>query len=106
MQQGNLSPDDKLFKELHVPCTLKPVTILTDSQTALDISENPVNYHHAKPIDIRYHAVRYYIRDEKIEIDYIPPNYQPADIFTKALGPSKTSRILSNDRFTQQLRSI
>ena len=70
----------------------KPVTILTDSQTALDISENPANYRQAKHIDIRYHAVRHYIRDGKIEIDYIPSNYQPADIFTKALGHLKHQR--------------
>src|SRR5271170_3312679 len=36
-----------------------------------------------------YHAVRHYIHDGKIEVDYIPSNYQPADLFTKALGPSK-----------------
>ena len=64
-------------------------TIQSDSQTALDISENPANYRRAKHIDICYHAVRHYIHDGKIEVDYIPSNYQPADLFTKALGPSK-----------------
>src|SRR5438045_5819713 len=82
----------QLFEELRIPSASKPVTILTDSQTALDISENPANYRQAKHIDIRYHAVRHYIRDRKIEIDYIPSNYQSADIFTKALGPSKHHR--------------
>ena len=70
----------------------KPVTILTDSQTALNISENPTNYRQAKHIDIRYHAVRHYIHDRKIEVDYIPSDYQPADIFTKALGHQKHHR--------------
>ena len=39
-------------------------TILLDSQTALDISENPANYRRAKHIDICYHAVRHYIHVE------------------------------------------
>jgi hypothetical protein len=83
----------QLFEELHIPSASKPVTILTDSQTALDISENSANYRQAKHIDIRYHAVRHYIHDGKIEIDYIPSNYQPADIFTKALGHVKHLRL-------------
>ncbi len=82
----------QLFEELHIPSASKPVTILTDSQTALDISENPANYHQAKHINISYHAVRHYIHDRKIEIDYIPSNYQPTDIFTKALGHPKHHR--------------
>jgi hypothetical protein len=83
----------QLFEELRIPSASKPVTILTDSQTALDISENSANYRQAKHIDIRYHAVRHYIHDGKIEIDYIPSNYQPADIFTKALGHVKHLRL-------------
>jgi hypothetical protein len=82
----------QLFEELRIPSASRPVTILTDSQSALDISENPSNYRQAKHIDIRYHAVRHYIRDRKIEIDYIPSNYQPADIFTKALAHTKHHR--------------
>ena len=79
----------QLFEELCIPSASKPVTILTDSQTTLNISENPANYYH---INIRCHAVRHYIRERKIEIGYIPSNYQPADIFTKVLGPSKHHR--------------
>jgi len=66
----------QLFEELRLPSASKPVTILTDSQTALDISENPANYRQAKHIDIRYHTVGHYIHERKIEIDHIPSNYQ------------------------------
>jgi hypothetical protein len=82
----------QLFEELRIPSAQKPITILTDSQTALDISDNPAKYRQAKHIDVRYHAVRHYIHDGKIEVDYIPSNYQPADIFTKALSPTKHQR--------------
>ncbi|TMC17118.1 MAG: hypothetical protein E6J34_19075 [Chloroflexi bacterium] len=79
----------QFFHELRLPSGEKPVTLLSDSQSALDISENPAKYRQAKHIDIRYHAIRHYIHDGKIEVDYIPSESQPADLFTKALGPTK-----------------
>ena len=82
----------QLFQELGMPSASRPITILIDNQTALDISDNSAKYRQAKHIDIRYHAVRHYVQDGKIEVDYIPSNYQPADILTKALGPSKHRR--------------
>ena len=69
-------PRLQLFEELHILSASKPVIILINSQIVLDISENPVNYHQAKHIDIHYHAVRHYIHERKIEIDYILSNYQ------------------------------
>jgi hypothetical protein len=82
----------QFFGELQMPSGEKPITILSDSQSALDISENPARYRQAKHIDIRYHAIQHYIRDLKIEVDYIPSAYQPADLFTKALGATKHQR--------------
>jgi hypothetical protein len=82
----------QFFCELQMPSGAKPITILSDSQSALDISENPARYRQAKHIDIRYHAIRHYIHDLKIEVDYIPSAYQPADLFTKALGATKHQR--------------
>ena len=82
----------QLFCELQIPSGLKPITILSDSQSALDISENPARYRQAKHIDVRYHAIRHYIHDLKIEVDYSPSEHQPADLFTKALGPTKHQR--------------
>jgi hypothetical protein len=72
-----------------MPSGQKPVTLLSDSQSALDISENLAKYRRAKHIDIPYHAIRHYIHDRKIEVDCIPSEQQPADLFTKALGPTK-----------------
>ena len=82
----------QLFEELHIPSASKSVIILINNQTAFNISENPANYRQAKHIDIHYHIVRHYIRDRKIEIDYIPSNYQLADIFIKALENPKHLR--------------
>ena len=68
--------------------------ILSDNQSALEIAENPANYRKAKHIDIRYHAIRHYLRNDLITVDYVPTNAQAADIFTKALGPLKHHQCL------------
>jgi hypothetical protein len=82
----------QFFQELQIPSAIRPIPLLTDSQTALDISDNPTKYRQAKHIDVRYHAVRHYIHDGKIQIDYIPSEHQPADLFTKALETTKHQR--------------
>ena len=79
----------QFFQELSVQSSSKPITILSDSQSALEIAENPAKYRYAKHIDIKYHAIQHYIQNNKIEIDYIPTQAQPADVLTKALQPIK-----------------
>ena len=79
----------QFFRELQIPSAIRPVPLLTDSQTVLEISDNPAKYRQAKHIDVRYHSVHHYIHDSKIQIDYIPSAYQPVDLFTKALETTK-----------------
>ena len=76
-------------QELKIPSFSSPITILSEHQFALEIAENLANYRRAKHIDIQYHAIRHYLRNGEITVDYIPSNAQAADIFTKALGPLK-----------------
>jgi len=76
-------------QELRVPSSSTPITILSDNQSALEIAENPANYRRAKHIDIHYHTIRHYLRNDLITVDYIPSNAQAADILMKALGPLK-----------------
>src|SRR5947207_13552790 len=82
----------QLFEELHIFSISKSVIILINNQTAFNISENPANYRQAKHIDIHYHAIKHYIHDQKIEIDYISFNYQFIDIFIKIFEYSKHLR--------------
>jgi len=77
----------QLFNELKVK--LPPPLILCDNQGALDISENATNYQRAKHIDIRYHFIRHALQNDKITLDYIPSQENPADVLTKALTPQK-----------------
>jgi hypothetical protein len=57
-----------------------------DNQTTLDIAENLSNYRNAKHMDIRYHTVRNYIQQGKIDVHYILTERQTADILTKSIG--------------------
>ena len=59
----------QLFCELHIPSYQQPVTILSDSQSALNITENPAKYRQAKHIDVWYHAIRHYIHNHNINVD-------------------------------------
>ena len=76
-------------QELKIPSFSSPITILSDNQSAFEIAENSANYRQAKHIDIRYHAISHYVRNDLLTVDYIPSNAQAADIFTKVLGPLK-----------------
>ena len=48
-----------------------------------------INHRKAKYIDIKYHAIRHYIQEEKVVVNHIPSSENIADLFTKALGPQK-----------------
>jgi transposase InsO family protein len=83
----------QFFQELSIPST--PILILADSETALDIANGTaVNHRKAKHIDIKYHAIRHYIQEEKVVVNHIPSSENIADLFTKALGPQKHQRLV------------
>jgi hypothetical protein len=43
-------------------------------------------YQRSKHIDTRYHYIRDILQKGEIQVDYVPSEENPADIFTKALG--------------------
>jgi hypothetical protein len=65
-----------------------------DNKGAGHMAENMVNNKRTKHIDIRYHFVRHYIRDKKVELFHVPTHLNVSDILTKAL-PVQTFRKLS-----------
>ena len=50
-------------------------------------------------IHVRYHAVRHYIHDGKIQIDYISSAHQPADLFTTALETKHSNKLIEHSFF-------
>ena len=78
----------QFFQELGFPS--EPILILADSQTAIDIVDGmAVNHRKVKHIDIKYHAIRHYIQEERVMVNHIPSSENIVDLYTKALGPQK-----------------
>ena len=64
----------------------QPTRIFSDSQSAIAISKDDVNHNRTKHIDIRHHFIRQAVKENQIELKWIPTENQEADILTKPLG--------------------
>jgi hypothetical protein len=63
-----------------------PIPINGDNQGSIFIGQNPVTEGRTKHIDIRYHAIRDYIEEGKIELFFLRTNENPTDMLTKNLS--------------------
>ena len=60
----------QFFQIWGIPSTL--ILILSDSETALELANGTdVNHQKAKHIDIRYHTIRHFIQEEKVQVNHI-----------------------------------
>jgi len=66
-----------------------PITIHTDSQSAMAIATNPVQHQHTKHIDVRYHFAREAIMNGIVILKYLQTEHMIADVLTKALPREK-----------------
>ncbi|XP_069150994.1 uncharacterized mitochondrial protein AtMg00810-like [Solanum lycopersicum] len=83
-----------LFQELEVDISL-PVSVHSDSTSALQIAANPVFHERTKHIDIDCHFIREKIKDGMLITVYLPSSEQPADMLTKALGKGHHRYLMS-----------
>ena len=64
------------------------VVVCEDNEAAIKISKNPQDHKRTKHIQVRYHYIRDQIYNGEFHLEYVPTEYQLADIFTKGLyGP-------------------
>ena len=70
---------------------VKPVTILTDSQSALQLIVNPVFHDKTKHIQGRMHFVREHVQARVVTFKKVETARNPADLLTKAVPAQKTS---------------
>jgi hypothetical protein len=75
---------------------LRKVPLLCDNESAIRMTDNPVEHNHTKHIDIWYHFLRDNQQKGDIEIAYVSTHNQLADIFTKPLD-EKTFNKLRNE---------
>jgi len=69
--------------------------LLTDSELALKLANNPEFYKRSKYIDIIYHFIREAIIDKKANLIYISTKNQLANGFTKGLDNIKHKAFIS-----------
>ena len=63
-----------------------PITLFSDSTSAISMSVNPVHRERTKHIDVKAHYVREQVSDGKLALKYVHTSVQAADTFTKSLG--------------------
>lgn len=83
-----------LLKELGVDIKV-PVSLFSDSKSALQIASNPVFHERIKHIDIDRHFTREKIQEGLIVTAYLPTTEQPVDLFTKGLGSALHTHLMS-----------
>uniref|UniRef100_A0A8I7BEB6 Integrase catalytic domain-containing protein n=1 Tax=Hordeum vulgare subsp. vulgare TaxID=112509 RepID=A0A8I7BEB6_HORVV len=69
--------------------TYRHVSLLCDNESAIKISENPIDQPRTKHIDIRYHFLRDHVQKGDIDITHVGTDMQLADIFTKPLSVAR-----------------
>ena len=83
-----------LMKDLKVEIQ-SPLTIYSDSQSAIAVAKNPVHHSKMKHIDVSYHFTREQINNGVIQIIFCGTKDNVADMFTKALNGKQLKEILS-----------
>ena len=74
-----------LYDDLQI-ITVQPPLLYSDSITALLLTDESAPYQRSKHIDTRYHYIRDILKKDQIQVDYVPSEENPADVFTKALS--------------------
>jgi hypothetical protein len=64
---------------------LSKIPLLCDNESAIRMTDNPVEHSRTKHIDIQYHFLRDHQQRGDIETAYVSTKEQLADIFTKPL---------------------
>jgi hypothetical protein len=72
---------------------LSKVPLLCDNESAICMTDNPIEHSRTKHIDIRYHFLRDHQQKGDIEIAYVSTHNQLADIFTKPLDDNTFSKL-------------
>ncbi|XP_031259821.1 secreted RxLR effector protein 161-like [Pistacia vera] len=72
-----------------------PVTVYSDSQSAIHLSKNPVYHERMKHVDVKYHFVRDQISKGTVNLLKIPTEENPSDMGTKVVTAAKFKHCLN-----------
>jgi hypothetical protein len=77
----------QFLRELRRPLSA-PTLLESDSQSAMNIANNPVNHDKTKHVDLKWHLTRQMVQDGDIRLRYLQTSLQIADALTKSVpGP-------------------
>jgi hypothetical protein len=71
----------------------KQVLLLCDNESAVKLTNNPVQYARTKHIDVRHHFIRYHQQKGDISIENVDTEDQLADIFIKPLDKKRFCKL-------------
>ena len=66
-----------------------PVPLVADNQGGIFLAVNPTHDRRLKHVDIRYHFIREYVEEGRVNIIYVSTDKMIADTLTKPLGTTK-----------------
>jgi hypothetical protein len=69
------------------------VLLLSDIESAMKLTNNPVQHSRTKHIDVRYHLIRDHQQKGDICIENVGTDDQLADIFTKPLDEKRFCKL-------------
>ena len=78
----------KLMFEVNDPY-YRLINVCVDNQAVIYFGNAAIDHTHAKHIDLQYHYICNGISQGIIRLWYCPTQYNPADLFTKALHPDR-----------------
>ena len=67
--------------------------IFIDNKSAIPLAKNLVAHGRRKHIEIRYHFIRYHVKEKTVKLTYCKTEDQIADIFTKPLKTETYSKL-------------
>ncbi|GKF60520.1 hypothetical protein Tco_0177306 [Tanacetum coccineum] len=71
------------------------IPLYYDNRSAIALCCNNIQHSQSKHIDIRHHFIREQVENGVVEFYFVTTDYQPADIFTKALPRERFEFLLS-----------
>ena len=75
---------NNILEEMHYDVH-KPISVMSDNQSAIKIAQNDIEHDRTKHIAIKYYYIRDEINKNNVAVKWIQSQQQIADIFTKSL---------------------
>ena len=73
------------IKDLELSRSTSPTILIMDSNSAIDLAQNPVHHKRSNHIRIKYHWIREQVGGKVVKLNHIPTVDTHANMMTKSL---------------------